>query len=59
MLSPAGRNLGGDRHMLAMTDEGGIGMDLRRSPITDFIFAAPSLLLYGLGRAFCYVLSGE
>ena len=37
----------------------GVVEDIRQSPDSAFVLAAPSLLLYGLGRAFRYVLSGE
>ena len=35
----------------------GVVQDIRQSPINAVLVAAPSLILYGLGRAFRYVLS--
>lgn len=37
----------------------GVVEDIRGSPYLAIVVAAPSLVLYGLGRAFRYVLSGE
>jgi hypothetical protein len=38
--------------------DSGVVEDIRQSPYLAFLVALPSLLLYGLGRAFRYVLSG-
>jgi len=43
---------------LAVSDAG-FEEVIRQSPYLAFVFAAPSLLLYGLGRAFRYVLAGD
>jgi hypothetical protein len=43
---------------LAVSDSG-FEEVIRQSPYLAFVFAAPPLLLYGLGRAFRYVLAGD
>jgi hypothetical protein len=39
--------------------EKGVLEDLQQSPELFFVIALPTLIAYGLGRAFRYVLSGE
>ena len=41
------------------TVDPGVVEDIRQSPYLAFLVAAPSLLLYGLGRAIRYVLAGD